>query len=486
MMGGDLWGDGWPALLVLVPVLAAAAAFVAPRAAASVGISVSAGLAVAGLALAARITALGPVTVPLGGWGAPLGIDLGIDGLAALLVAMTCCIGLLVGIAAANDRRQSPPAIFWPLWMVLLAGLNAIYLSDDVFNIYVALEVIGLAAVGLTAMTGRAAALRAALTYLFAGLVGSLLFLLGVHFLYAAHGRVDIGGLADATGGAATTAALMLMLGGLALKTAIFPLHFWLPAAHSSAAPPASALLSALVVKGSLYVALRLWLELFSPSDALALLMGLLGAGAVLYGSWQALRAKRLKLLVAYSTVAQIGMMTIAFALTNDQGAEAALRGAVFLMLAHAVAKAAMFLAAGRIAHHIGHDRIDGIDRAAIRPGAAQVAFALAAISLIGLPPSAGFVGKWLLLEGAIVSDAWVWALVIMAGTALSAAYLLRVLAAFVRFDRIEGPLVRPDWTAADAAPLALALASMGLGLAAAWPLALMLEGHPLVPEIAP
>ncbi len=472
----------WPVFLVVAPLLAALATFAMPRAARAVGLATGAAVACAALVLAGHVAAEGPVASAISGWGAPLGIDLRVDGLAALLVAMTSGVGALVSLSVAADPRVGRAAAFWPLWLVLLAGLNAIYLSSDIFNIYVALEVIGLAAVGLTVASGSAAALRAGLTYLFASLVGSLLFLLGVHFLYAGFGRVDLAGLAPVSGPLAS-AALALMLAGLALKTAIFPLHFWLPAAHSSATPPASAILSGLVLKASLYVALRLWLELFSPSDALATLFGLFGAGAVLWGSVQALRTERLKLLVAYSTVAQIGMMALAFALTGEIGSEFAFRGAVYLMLAHAVAKAAMFLAAGRIAEHAGHDRIADLDRTAVRPGAAQVAFTLAAISLIGLPPTAGFVGKWLLLEGALLSDAWAWAAVLVAGTALSAAYLVRVIARFLRVDRAPEPSPA-GFALADVAPLALAFLSLGLGITAAWPLALLAAGSPL--ELGP
>lgn len=471
-----------PVLLVVAPLLAALAAFLSPRVAGTVGLAAGALTAGASLLMAARVLREGPLATSLGGWGAPLGIDLHADGLSALLIAMTCCVGFLVGLFVAADPARGRDAAFWPFWLVLLAGLNAIYLSGDVFNIYVALEVIGLAAVGLTVASGRREAVQAGLTYLFAGLVGSLLFLLGVHFLYAGAGRVDLHGLA-ADPGTAASLALALMLAGLALKTALFPLHFWLPAAHSSATPPASAILSALVLKASLYVALRLWFDVFAPSDALGTLMGALGACAVIYGSVKALGAGRLKLLVAYSTVAQIGMMSLVFALSGGAGAEQAFRGAVYLMLAHGVAKAAMFLAAGRIAAQAGHDRIADLGNADRGPTGAQVAFAIAAVSLIGLPPSAGFVGKWLLLEGALVAGDWPWAAVLLGGTGLSAAYLVRVIARFLRSEPGSAPAGH-GWSRADAVPLSLAVLSLGLGLGAAWPLDLLAADIPM--ETAP
>ncbi len=488
-----------PSLVVILPLLAAVAAFLLPSAAVGIGLGATALVGAASSALAARLLASGPEISHLGGWTVPLGIALRVDGFAALMLVTTAGIGMLVGLAAsrsfaAKGATEAPAEerqrlFFWPLWLLLLAGLNALYLSSDVFNIYISLEILGLSAVGLAVLSGKAAALRAGLTYLFAGLLGSLLFLLGVDYLYAATGRVDLaslGAIDEMT--PALSMALVLMLAGLAIKTALFPLHFWLPAAHSNATAPASALLSALVVKGSLYVALRLWVDVFAPTAGLGTLIGLLGAGAIVWGSIQAMRVDRLKLLVAYSTVAQIGLICLVFALTDEIGGETAWQGAVYLILAHAAAKSAMFLAVGRIAEHLGHDSLERLHREPLRPGMAQVAFALAAVSLIGLPPSAGFLGKWLLLEGAMRADAWLWVGVMVLGTMLSVAYLMRPISGFLRFDRVEGPVIMPSrLDAADLWPLGLAVVAIAMGLLAATPLSLLAVGSPfVVPEVVP
>jgi len=209
-------------------------------------------------------------------------------------------------------------------------------------------------------------------------------------------------------------------------------------------------------------------------------LIGVMGAGAMLWGSVQALRAERLKLLVAWSTVAQIGLIFVAFASAGADGLAESWKAAALLMLAHAVAKAAMFLAAGRIKDEVGHDRIRDLDRSPIRPTLAQFTFAAAAISLIGLPPSLGFAGKWLLMEGALAAGYWHWVAVTMAGTLLSVAYFSRVLVSFLRFDRMRAPVgEHQGWALADAAPLTLALMALALGLFAAPILAVMGIGYP-------
>jgi len=482
---------------VLVPLFGAILAFLVPRAAAGIGLAAVMLSAAAVAFLARAVLSEGTVSLALGGWAPPLGIALRADGLGLTMLVLTNAVGLLVSLSARDtfaarpdDRPDDGPdnrpddgpgdrpaaaatarqrQYFWPLWLLLLTGLNGVYLSSDIFNLYVMIEVIALAAVGLTVLGGTVAALRAGLEYMYASILGALLFLLGVGFVYLQLGRLDFDGLAQAGASAGLLAALALILVGLALKTALFPLHFWLPEAHANAAAPVSALLSGLVVKAALYILLRLSQLVPVPSEGLMTLIGAMGAGAILWGSIQALRAERLKMLVAWSTVAQIGLIVVALARGGAAGLSDSWQAATLLILAHGVAKAAMFLAAGRIRAEVGHDRIRDLDRAPVRPTLAQFTFALAAISLIGLPPSLGFIGKWVLMEGAMAAGYWHWVAVTMIGTLFSVAYFSRVLAAFLRFDRVRGELAEHQgWARADAPPLALAAAAVGLGLAAA------------------
>ena len=472
-----------PTLLVLIPLAAGVAAFVAGGVARWIGLAAALAVSVLTAALCLEIAAGGARRYLVGGWGAPLGIDLKIDGLAALMLAMTAIVGLAVSTQAQRSMRPEPAAAnaaadprwaFWPLWLVLWSGLNALFLTGDVFNIYVTLEIVSLAAAGLTALSGKAEALRAALRYLLASLFASLLYLFGVGLLYAAYGTLDLEGLrAMLRPEPVAWVAMALMLSGLALKTALFPLHVWLPPAHGNAAGTASALLSALVVKASFYLILRLWFDLFAPSDiasqAAALLLGMLGAGAILWGSLQALRAERLKLLVAYSTVAQIGYLFLVFPLDGSTRG-VAWHGVVYLALSHAVAKAAMFLACETVQERLGHDRIAELDGLRTVPIGIRVAMALSAVSLIGLPPSGGFIGKWLLTSTAFSRGQGLWVAVIAVGTLLSAAAMFRVLARFF----VASSAQMPHGTTAGGSdilggviPLILACAAIVLGFTA-------------------
>ncbi len=419
-------------------------------------------------ALTWQVATDGPQHHALGGWGAPLGIELYADGLSVLLLWLTALVGGLTGVHALGYFRDRPRQGrgFWVLWPLLWTGLNALFLSRDIFNLYVTLEILTLAAVPLVALDGSARSAQAALHYLFYALLGSLSFLLGVALLYSRYGVLDLALLAEAIGpDPAAWLALALLTTGLLAKTAVAPLHAWLPPAHGGAPSPVSALLSALVVKGSFYLLLRLWVAL-TPESAVAgagQVLGVLGAAAVLYGSAQALFTRRLKLLVAYSTVAQLGYLLLFFPL----GSALAWGGVVYQILAHGLAKAALFLAAGNIIAVMGHDYLTRFRDLNRSLPLSLFAFALAGVGIMALPPSGGFVAKWLLLKAAVDSGQWWWALVLLIGGLLAAAYIFRVLWYAFAAPTAKANGVAPSHQAETHLPLAMELAPLGLALLA-------------------
>ena len=422
--------------LVAIPLAGALTTLLLPRIADAVVMAAGLATAIAAGTLLYGVGTRGAMIYEIGGWSAGLGIALRADGLSALLLMM---IALVMFPASVYSRtyfsKAAERARFWPLWLLLWTALNALLLSGDLFNLYVTLELLGLGAVALAALGGGRAAVEAALRYLLVGLLGSMMFLAGVSLIYAGYGTLDMTALARSVKPEPVAGtALAMMTAGLLLKSALFPLHFWLPPAHGSAPAPVSAVLSALVVKVAFYLVLRLWLEVFADvvTPAAANLLGLLGAGAVLWGSWRALQAERLKLLAAYSTVAQLGYLFLFFpllqALPPGPARELAVGGLVLLALTHGFAKAGLFLAIGIVQHHSGHDTIRQLDGTAQRLPATTFAMALGGVALIGLPPSGAFLGKWQLLAGAVATGQWLWAAVTLIGSLLAAAYIFRVL----------------------------------------------------------
>jgi len=488
--------------LVIVPLVAALIVFVtATRAAAAwtiVTAVIQAGLSVW---LTYGVLRAGPLQYSIGGWLVPLGITLHADGISTLMIWMTslvCGISTVYATGYLSALRHSGnlpsnarlvPA-FWPLWLILWAALNALFLSGDLFNIYVTLEMVTLAAVALIGLAGGERALVAAMRYLIAAMTGSLLYLLGVGLIYSAYGTLAwdrLGGLVQAD--VATLCAASLMTAGLLVKTALFPLHYWLPDAHANAPAPVSGVLSGLVLKGSFYVILRIWLFVFAPVMPIQtgqLLCGL-GMAAILWGSLQAIRQQRVKRMIAYSTVAQIGYLFLLFGIWDDWETTLAWRGTGYFMLAHACAKAAAFMVAGSLMYAVGTDRLVdwvGIGR---REPALMFAFALAGVSLMGLPPSGGFIAKWLLLSAAVSGGHWAVALVILIGGLLAAVYVFRLVAISLSVAE-SPPNLKPIPPTMRWPPLLLAMTMIVFGVFTTQPIRLLEVGVPqaLIAEESP
>jgi formate hydrogenlyase subunit 3/multisubunit Na+/H+ antiporter MnhD subunit len=416
----------------------------------------------------------------LGAWSPPLGVALRADGLSAVMMTTTAVVVCAVGTFARADFRAPKgssearaPFAFWMLLLAVWGALNTVFLGGDLFTLYVALELLTFAAVPLVSLDGRAETLQAALRYLLFALLGSVLYLVGTALIYGAYGTLDIALLSGlARMQPVTVIAAALMTVGLLAKTALFPLHLWLPPAHAGAPAAASAVLSALVVKGSFFIVVRLWFDVMPslPGPAAAQLIAALGAGAILFGSVVALRQRRLKLLIAYSTLAQIGYLFLMFPLAFDPAttklqSSSALAGGMVQAMSHATAKAAMFMAAGLIYAELGHDRIAGLAGIGRALPMSVLAFALGGIALIGVPPSGAYLAKTLLLQAASDTEQWWWGGVIQAGAVFTSSYVLLVLAhAFVPADEpitLRIPISR--FTAAAA--LSLAVCSLLLGL---------------------
>jgi multicomponent Na+:H+ antiporter subunit D len=464
--------------LVALPLAASLLTpLLAPRGRRRLAVAVALALLLDALALLWAVVSRGEQGLALGGWEAPLGIRWRADLPAALFVLTAAAVAGLVARFAADylpHRGSEVEAGFWSPFLLLWTALNGTFLAGDAFNLYVNLELLTVAAVSLVALEGGAGALAGAMRYLLVALAGSTAYLAGVAFLYHDTASLDLA-LAAGRVGPAGLFGVALISVGLMAKGALFPLHAWLPPAHAAAPAPGSALLSGLVVTAAFYILLRLWLELAPAPQAARQLLGACGAGAVLWGSLLALRQPRLKLLVAYSTVAQFGYLLLLFPLASGGWSATAFAGGVWLALAHALAKASMFLAAGLVLHGLGHDRIADLGGLARHAPMTVFTLALAGVTLMGLPPSGGFAAKWMLLQAAIGSGQWLWALVLLGGGLLAAGYTFRVLTASFGDDIPERRIPRRlEWPA-----LALAGAALLMGLVAEAPLRWLMGAAP-------
>lgn len=416
--------------VLVAPTIGAVATLLVPRRRPTVAVAASVLSLIAAVLLVRDVLTRGSRTVTLG--AEPLTAVLVVDGLSAALIMLSSVV-TLASLLFAHGRlggTDTPPTAYWGLSLVLLFGLHGLLLAGDLLTAYLMLEVVAVAGAVLVAFGGGRARLVAGTRYFYAELIASVTFLTGTALVWSVAGTVVIAELPGQLGGDLRgSVGLALLTVGLLLKVPVVPLHFWLPAAHTLAPSAVSPLLSGLVVKSAFVVLLRLWVigapELAASS--VAPFVGLLGAVAVLWGGLHALRAVKVKVVVAYSTVAQLGLLLLAVPMVMAGSVEA-WTGGVVHAVAHALPKAAVLLAVTLLAEQLGGDTIDDLAGAATRRPLATFAVGIAALSLIGLPPTGGFVAKWYLVVASITTGQWWWAATIVVGSLLTAAYLARLL----------------------------------------------------------
>jgi len=456
------------------------------------------GLALAVVIASSWLHADGPLVYVLGGWSPPLGIALRADGPSVVMMLAVAVVVCGIGVFAyadfdtpAGKAESRSPFTYWLLLLAVWGSLNLVFVSGDLFTLYVALELLTFAGVPMVCLDGKSETLRSALRYLLFALCGSVLYLLGAVLLYGGYGTLDIVLLSERIqpGVIAWTAAALMTVGLLA-KTALFPLHIWLPPAHGGAPAAASAVLSALVIKGSWFLVVRLWFDVMPGVVTLpsAQLLAAMGATAIVVGSVVALRQERLKLLVAYSTVAQIGYLFLMFPLAFDAAGnalaqDAALTAGVLQAVSHATAKAGMFMAAGLVYAALGHDRIADLAGVARALPITVLAFVVSGVALMGVVPSGAYLAKKLLLDAADQSGQWWWTIVLQGGAVFTAGYVVLVLVNALRRPAEPISTVKRVARSSELAALTLSVASLLLAFAALGPVPGDLIKNPLAPE---
>lgn len=477
------------ALVVLVPIVGGAlipALFRRfPTAAWGFALASSALTLAISISLIRRLLAEGPFSYAAGGWPPPYGVALHFDRFGAA-IAVFSMITLLVLIFS---RRYIPAVVpiariplYYALVMINLGGMNGFLVTGDLFNLFVFMEVFSVSAYALVAMARGPQAGLAAIKYLLLGAVSSLLVLFAIGLIFAQTGTLNMADAAGRLDAAASIVPTALALGALTIgfmvKAALFPLHVWLPDAHASAPAPVSALLSAVVVKAGVIGIIRT-LQTFSDHGSLELmplqsLLIWLGAIAVLWGAVAALVQSDLKRLLAYSTVTNIGYIFIGLGI----GSATAASGAAVHIINHAVIKAALFLAAGALIHQSGLRHIDDLRGLGERMPLSALALGVALLAVAGVPPTAGFVGKWQIGLGALETGRPLLMGVVIVGGLLVLTYGVRIINTLF----FRPPLHVRVVTSREAPPSMLA----AILLLAASSFLLGLAGKPMLDFVAP
>lgn len=400
-----------PLLVPLATALLCTLTLSSPRLQRSVSLGGALALLVCALALLGRVLRLGIISVAVGNWPLPFGIEFSVDRLGVSLVLMAALMLTVTLVWQYSDADAAPASpVLHPLLHGLVAGAGGAFLTADLFNLYVWFEVALICALGLLVQGGALRQLDATLKYFALNLFGTLLLLAAVALLHAATGHLNFTALGEAA--ARTDTAVMLPLIGMLLlaflvKAAAFPFFAWLPASYHALPAPVVALFSALLGKIGICALIRTLSGIFPPAPApLLTMLGWIALLSMLTGVLGAAYHWDMRRILAFHSISQVGYMLLAIALASRAGDAAA----ILFALHHSLVKAGLFLSAAVIFRQAGHydlRRIGGLYAA--RPGLAAI-FLLFALALVGIPPLSGFWGKYLIVRASIVQGEYLWA----------------------------------------------------------------------------
>ncbi|WP_435067109.1 proton-conducting transporter transmembrane domain-containing protein [Haloplanus sp. C73] len=445
--------DGLVPLLVAVPllgaVLAVAAGLVSERGPPAVAGGTLAVQTILAGWLGSQAIAAGPLSVAVGGFVAPYGIELVVDGVSAVVVTLVAAVSLALLVYAIRDDPGG--TAFYTEYLLLVTGLSGMTVTGDVFNLYVFLEISGLATYALVASAGTGRSAVAAFKYLMFGTVAASLYLLGVGYALVATGTLNMADLSVELAQAGYDSTLVLasfgfIVVGLATKTALFPLHTWQPDAYDDSPDSVSALIAALVSTVAAYALLRLIYTVYTPAFFEAVpgartALVVFACVSIVVGSVLAVAQSRVKRMLAYSSVSQYGLVVVGLAI----GTRAAVFGAIVHLVGHAIMKGGLFVAAGTVDDVLGARTVEEYAGLADRYPVLGGASAVLMLAMVGIPPAVGFAGKWYIALGAVRAGAWPVAVVIFASTLLTLAYFARLI------ERMYvAPATTPDAAATD------------------------------------
>ncbi len=413
------------------------------------------------LLLTKEVSLHGVISYQLGGWAPPWGIEYRIDHLSAYVLLIVSAIASITMLAARKSVEQEIAhekiSLFYSAFLLCLTGLLGIVATGDAFNIFVFLEISSLSSYALIALGNNRKALTASYQYLIMGTIGATFILIGVGLLYMLTGTLNIVDLQtrvpELLSSRTLHAAFAFFTVGISLKLALLPLHLWLPNAYAYAPSMITVFLSATATKVSLYVLFRFFFGLFSNEitfeefqlDKILLPLSIL---AILIASSVAIFQDNIKRMLAYSSVAQIGYMTLGISLATKSGSIAGM----LHLFNHALIKGGLFLAMACIVLRTGSVQLKNFAGLGKRMPWTMAAILLLGLGLIGVPSTAGFISKWYLLIAALEQNNWLAAAVIVGGSLLAIIYIWKIVEhAYLKSptrqsdkyfnERIEAPL---------------------------------------------
>ena len=369
------------------------------------------------------------VIVFIGGWQPPFCINLVAGPVGVLFSTIIALVGLLVSVYALDYIKEGATEKYHMLYLLLLTGATGVVLTGDIFNLFVFFEILCISSYGLVAYLRDKASIESAVKYLIQGAVGSSLLLIGIGLLYGLFGTLNMADIAQSIRSVSPVSVfvpMVLIVAGLGIEAAIFPLNAWLPDAHSSAPSSISAILSGIAIEVGLYAVVRVIFTIFGAQSFLPFL-ALLGILTLLVGEMCAFCQNNIKRMLAYSSIGQIGLILFALALSTSYG----VTGGLFQLVNHTLSKALLFLAVGYMIYRAGSKEISALEGMGKKMPLTCLAFTIGAFSLVGLPPFVGFPSKFLVVRAALATKETYFIVLLgfaMLGTVIEGAYFFRII----------------------------------------------------------
>lgn len=462
-------------LVVAVPFVGAIASMLVRRAVVSrlLLVAVPLGVLAGGVSLVVATADGSVVATQVAGWVPGVAIPFAADTLSALMLTVSALL-VLAGTWFAIATGEDDDPWFAPMLLLMTAGVYGAYLTADLFNLFVMIEVALLPSYVLLARRGTSSALRATRLYVAVNLTASTILLTGVGLVYATAGTVNLAELAGlAQGAGAVAVATGVVVVALAVKAAVVPVHSWLPATYPAASPAVTAIFSGLLTKVGVYGLIRVLTLVAVPTDGVRVAFIVVMLVSMVVGVLGALGSPTMRGILTFHMVSQVGYILVGIVLAGAVG----LAAVVFYLVHHTVVKTSLFLSVGAVEVRRGTGRLSDLGGEARLHRWVALAFFLGAMSLVGLPPMSGFWAKYLVLRSALLDQqGWVFAvaLVVSVGTLMS---MLKLGNGVFWGDR---PRPEPDergrdphpraWAVALVAPgLVLGLASLAVGIAPQW-----------------
>jgi multicomponent Na+:H+ antiporter subunit D len=417
-------------LPVVLPLLGAAVSILVgrkKRAQRVVGIAVLTALVAVSVALLVDVDRNGTIVARAGGWPAPMGITLVADRFAAILLVVAEVTLLAVLVYAVGEPGAERNHVgFQSAYLVLAAGVAASFLTGDLFNLFVAFEMMLTASYVLLTLGGRAEQVRSGMTYIVISLIASTLFVTALALLYSATGTVNMADLAQRLGelptGVRTTFAVLLLV-VFGIKAAVFPLFFWLPDSYPTAPSPITAIFAGLLTKVGVYAIVRTQLLLFSEDTRPATLLLVISGATMIVGVLGAIAQDDIRRILSFTIISQIGYMVMGLAFSTLAGVAAV----VFSMLHHIIVKTALFLIGGLVDHGNGSSRLSRIGGLVRTAPFLAAMFLLAALGLAGIPPLSGFISKFALIDAGIADGQYAIVAVSLVASLLTLFSMIRI-----------------------------------------------------------